>query len=81
MNIALCEYNPSQGMRTINPKFSYPILQALVRFFVSPRSGALLDMINDKSFVAIAEAAVLKGLEPLQRACVAFASTSIWDPE
>ncbi|CAE7691463.1 unnamed protein product [Symbiodinium sp. CCMP2456] len=37
---------------------------------------ALCDMIDAKSFAAIAEAAALKGVEVLQRKCVSFGSTN-----
>ncbi|CAE7392919.1 unnamed protein product [Symbiodinium sp. CCMP2592] len=38
--------------------------------------NALQNMIDSKSFVAIAEAAVLKGLPALERACASFGSTN-----
>ena len=36
--------------------------------------GSLPKMITTNSFVEIAEAAALKGLEPLQKACLRFAA-------
>ncbi|CAE7452894.1 klhl36 [Symbiodinium sp. CCMP2456] len=46
-----------------------------VHSVVQALCSALCDMIDVKSFAAIAEAAVLKGLEVLQRACASFGST------
>ncbi|CAE7885892.1 klhl40 [Symbiodinium sp. KB8] len=43
---------------------------------VSVLQAILRDMISVDSFVAIAETAMLKGLEPLQRACRAFAANN-----